>query len=324
MTTKALFFAGCAVVLLAVAGCGRKDAPAVAPAMPAPAAAAGQGRNTAAPVDGPATLAAPAAAGAGAVIDVRWTGPGNTGDYIDLVPRGDTATSGEITYAYTRDAMPAAKLTLPTTPGDYDIRYVLDTGSARTIKATAPIAVTAVAATLTGPPAVEGAEPIEVAWSGPSGDQDYIDIVPSSVTEPSGEITYAWARDGSPAKLTAPGKAGDHLVRYVQEGPTGRKILSISPLRVTQPAATIDGPDIAAAGAAFNVEWSGPKRRGDYVDLVKKGQVETSGELSYFYTAGSSNSQLKAPAEAGQYDIRYVLEAPGGRVVLARRTISVR
>ena len=28
----------------------------------------------------------------------------------------------------------------------------------------------------------------------------------------------------------------------------------------------------------------GPKRRGDYIDLVKKGHQQTSGEITYFYT----------------------------------------
>jgi Ca-activated chloride channel family protein len=220
--------------------------------------------------------------------------------------------------------MPVAKLTVPTTPGDYDIRYVLDMGSARTIKATAPITVSAVAASLTVPPKAESAEPFTVAWTGPAGQPDYIDIVPATVTTPDSEVTYAWAREGSPAKLTAPGKAGAYLVRYVQDGTGGRKILSTAALQVTQPAATLNAPDSAAKGAKIKVDWTGPKRKNDYVDLVKKGQAETSGELSYFYTDRSSTSELNAPSEAGQYDIRYVLEAPGGRVVLATRTISVR
>jgi len=335
MVRKTLLLAGCAAFALALAGCGKKEeapaatppvADASAPSGPnaAGAPAAGQGQNTGTPIDGPATLKAPATAGAGAAIEVGWTGPGNSKDYIDLVPRGNTATSGEITYAYTHDAMPVAKLTVPTTPGDYDIRYVLDNGSTRTIKATAPITVAAVAASLTGPAKAEGAEPFTVTWTGPAGDKDYIDIVPSTVTTPDSEVTYAWTRDGSPAKLTAPGKAGAYLVRYVQEGPTGRKILSTSPLQVSQPAATLKAPDSAAKGSKIKVEWTGPKRKNDYVDLVKKGQSETSGELSYFYTDRASTNELNAPNDAGQYDIRYVLEAPGGRVVLATRTISVR
>jgi Ca-activated chloride channel family protein len=72
------------------------------------------------------------------------------------------------------------------------------------------------------------------------------------------------------------------------------------------------------------VEWNGPKRDGDYVDLVKKGYMPTSGELSYFYANGKAANELKMPSEAGDYDIRYVMEAPKDRMVLTKRTITVR
>jgi Ca-activated chloride channel family protein len=258
------------------------------------------------------------------VIEAGWTGPGNTGDYIDLVPRGFTATAGEITYAYTRDAIPVAKLRAPTTPGEYDVRYVIQLTGERKVKAVAPVTIAAATATVTVPPKAEGGEPLTIAWQGPAGTGDYLDIVPAGHLETSGEITYAYARDGNPAKLTAPGKSGAYLIRYVLEGTGGRKILASSPLAVSQPAATVKADDVVAKGSKVKVEWTGPKRRGDYVDLVKKGHLEPSGELSYFYTDRDTPSELNAPAEPGEYEIRYVLEAPGGRQVLVRRPLRVR
>lgn len=313
------------VFVFALAGCAKKEEapvpPAASPASTPPPAA--QTLNTGTPVDGDATLTVPSTAGAGSPIEVGWTGPANTGDYIDLVPRGVTATSGEITYAYTRDAVPVAKLQVPTAPGEYDVRYVLQLAGERKIKATAPLTVSAVAASLTVPPNAEAGEPLTIAWQGPSGNGDYLDIVPAGHSQTSGEITYAYTRDGNPAKLTAPGQSGAYEVRYLQEGPGGRKVLASSPLTVAQPAATLNAPATAARGSKVKVEWTGPKRRGDYVDLVKKGHTAASGELSYFYTDRDSSSELTAPAEAGEYEIRYVLEAPGGRQVLARRALRV-
>jgi Ca-activated chloride channel family protein len=338
MLRKTLLLAGCAAFALAL-GCTPKkeETPADPAATPdsassapdangatAAAAAAGQGQNTGTPVDGEATLTAPATAGVGSEIEVGWTGPGNTSDYIDVVPRGHAATSGEIDYAYTREAMPVAKLRLPTTAGEYDVRYVLDLGSERKVKATAPVTVTAAAATLTAPPKADGGQDFTVAWTGPNAAGDYIDLVPAGHTETSGEITYAWARDGSPAKLTAPGKAGGYQIRYVLEGPGGRKVLATSALQVTQPAATVKAADTVNKGEKFKVEWTGPKSSGDYVDLVKRGQTAVSGELSYFYTDRDSTSELTAPAEAGEYDIRYILDAPGGRLVIAKTPVRVR
>lgn len=322
---KAWLRPGCALAL-ALAACAKKEE------APAPTAAAtttttpptGQTLNSGTPVDGDATLTVPTTVGAGAPIEAGWTGPGNTGDYIDLVPRGATATSGEITYAYARDAIPVAKLTAPTTPGEYDVRYIVQLTNERKIKATAPLTVSAATATLTVPPKAEAGEPMTIGWVGPGGNGDYIDIVPDGHTQTSGEITYAYTRDGNPAKLTAPGKSAAYQVRYVLEGPGGRKVLASSLFTVTVPPATLKAPPFADRGSKVKVEWTGPKRQGDYVDLVKKGHTQTSGELSYFYTDRESSSELTMPAQAGDYEIRYVLEAPGGRQVLALVPIRVR
>lgn len=333
---RARVLTGCALVLM-LAGCSKKDASTATPATDTAGAARetagpqsgpatpvpGQALNTGAPIDGAATVTAPATIGMGAEFEAGWTGPGNTGDYIDLVPRGVTATSGEIGYAYARDAIPVAKLRAPTTPGAYDVRYVLQLGSERKIKATAPLTVSAASASLTVPPKAEAAEPMTIAWRGPATDGDYIDIVPDGHTATSGEITYAYTRDGNPAALTAPGKSAAYQVRYVQEGPGGRKVLASSLLTVTVPPATLKANDTVVRGGKLKVEWTGPKRRGDYIDLVKKGHTAMSGELSYFYTDRESSSELTAPAAAGEYEIRYVLEAPGGRQVLAIRPLRV-
>ncbi len=319
-----------------LAGCAKKEATPATDSTAAPAQSAatgqpnsgtprpGQNVNTGTPVDGAATVTVAATVGVGAPIEAGWTGPGNTGDYIDLVPRGFTATAGEIGYAYTKDAIPVAKLQAPTTPGEYDVRYVLQLTNERKVKATAPLTVSAATATLTVPAKVEGGEPMTIAWVGPAGAGDYLDIVPTGHAETSGEITYAYTRDGNPAKLTAPGESGAYQIRYVLEGPGGRKVLAASALTVIQSPATLKAEDIVPKGAKFKVEWTGPKRQGDYVDLVKKGHTETSGELSYFYTDRDTPNELTAPAEAGDYEIRYVLEAPGGRQVLARRPLRVR
>lgn len=321
---KAGIPAACALALV-LSGCAKKEEAPAPPAAATPAPSpSGQTLNTGTPVDGDATVTAPATVGAGAPIEAGWTGPGNTGDYIDLVPRGFSATSGEITYAYARDAIPVAKLQAPTTPGEYDVRYVVQLAGERKVKATAPLTVTATAATLTVPPKAEAGEPLTIGWAGPAGNGDYIDIVPDGHTATSGEITYAYTRSGNPAKLTAPGKSGAYQIRYLQEGPGGRKVLATSLITVTVAIATLSAPDTAARGSKVKIEWTGPKRRGDYIDLVKKGHQQTSGEITYFYTDRDSSSELTMPAEAGDYEIRYVLEAPGGRQVLARRPLRVR
>jgi Ca-activated chloride channel family protein len=57
---------------------------------------------------------------------------------------------------------------------------------------------------------------------------------------------------------------------------------------------------------------------------VKKGYNPTSGEITYFNADPNAPNQLKAPAEAGDYEIRYILQAPNLRAVLTKRPVSVR
>jgi Ca-activated chloride channel family protein len=64
--------------------------------------------------------------------------------------------------------------------------------------------------------------------------------------------------------------------------------------------------------------WRACHNPGDYVDIVPQGYPQTSGELAYFYTRDGSPGAMKTPASAGKYEVRYVMEAPQGRLILAR------
>jgi Ca-activated chloride channel homolog len=291
----------------------------VAAVEPTPAPAPDPSRP---PVDGEATLTAPESVIAGSNIDVAWTGPGNSADYIDIVPRGQKDTGTQSTYGYVGPSKGSVTLRAPTTAGDYDLRYILDMAGKKTVKATAPLAVTGAVATLVAPATAETGQSLAIAWTGPNGAGDYIDIVKGGQTATGTQVTYVYTNAGTPAKLEAPSSPGVYDIRYVLEGPGGRKVPATSKLAVTLAKATLDAAPTAAREAKIRVQWTGPNSSGDYIDLVKRGSTATSGEASYFYTA--NNGELTAPKEAGDYDIRYVLDAPGGRAILARRPISIR
>jgi Ca-activated chloride channel homolog len=317
---------------LALAACTpKKEEPAAdaaaTPAMPAggsSAANAPAADPNAPPKDGEAQITVPPSANAGANITVTWTGPGNSGDYIDLVPRGYAQTTGEISYSYVRDSKGTVTLRAPTEAGDYDVRYVLDMVTPpRVVKVVAPLTVTASAATIQASATAEAGQELQVQWTGPNGPGDYVDLVKAGTTATSGEITYAYTSAGNPAKIEAPSAAGDYEIRYVLEGPGGRKVPAKSVLKVTTPKASLNAPATGEKGKPFKVEWTGPKSSGDYVDIVHKGTVATSGETDYFYVTQASPGELTAK-DAGEYEIRYILEAPGGRAVLASKAISIR
>ncbi|HEX5006002.1 MAG TPA: hypothetical protein VFV70_02750, partial [Hyphomonadaceae bacterium] len=241
--SRMMMLAGVSLALT-LAGCGDKkpmaDAADTVANVPATQSAAGADTNAsqhvpaatpapagpnAPPVDGEATLRLPASVVAGASVPVAWTGPSNAGDYVDLVPRGFADTRNEITYAYVRESDGTVSVRAPTAAGDYDVRYIVELPGGRKAKAVTPLTVTAAQATLQAPATATVGEALSVAWTGPSGQSDYIDVVKSGATATSGEITYAYADTGNPVKLEAPGIAGDYDIRYLLEGPGGRKVI---------------------------------------------------------------------------------------------------
>lgn len=281
--------------------------------------------NKGPPKNGEVAMEVAPTAVVGSLVEVRWTGPGNDGDYVDIVLRGHTETSGEKSYAYVRDTGPTGLiLRAPTVAGDYDVRYILQMPTERIVKAVSPLLIEEANVQIQAPETATGGEEMKIVWSGPNGEGDYIDIVPAGSNAISGEITYASTHSGSPAVLRAPGASGAYDVRYVLEGPGGRKVAARSTINITTPKGAVTAPASVKPGEPIQIKWTGPAYYGDYVDLVPKGYDETSGELSYFYVKMGAVGELTAPTVPGEYEVRYILDAPGGRIVLARAPVAVK
>ncbi|MBB6100099.1 Ca-activated chloride channel family protein [Deinobacterium chartae] len=163
-------------------------------------------------------LEAPAQVQGGSEVEVRWTGPNNTGDYITVVKAGAPVGS-YLDYAYTREGNPV-KVRVPLAPGNYEIRYSSEAGSPNPTLASRPLEVTAVSVTLKAPASVRAKESFEVSWTGPNGPGDYITIVPVGARDGT-YLDYAYTREGSTVTLTAPEQPGQYEVRYASEGTQG-------------------------------------------------------------------------------------------------------
>jgi len=263
---------------------------------------------------GSASVQAPAKIGAGARFEVRWQGPDSQRDYVTVVPEG-AEDAAFLDYAYTQDGSPV-QLTAPDCPGKYEVRYVFD--ASMTVLARASLEVEAVAATLSAPSSVTAGSTIEIRWTGPSNDGDYVTIVRAGAEEGS-FLNYAYTRDGNPLSFQAPDDPGAYELRYVtaQESRT----LARQAIAVAAATATVSGPASAAAGERFQVRFSGPDNEGDYVTIVATGADEGS-YLDYVYTRDGSPAQLEAPAEPGAYELRYVTGQTSK--TLARAPIAVR
>ena len=257
-----------------------------------------------------ATLEAPPAIGAGAAIEVAWTGPDNQNDFITIVPAGEK----EGNYTYTRKGSPL-EVKAPDEPGGYELRYV--TGQSSATLARLPISVTEVSASLEAPPAIGAGAAIEVAWTGPDNQNDFITIVSSGEKEGT-HGNYTYTRKGSPLEVRAPDEPGNYELRYV----TGQSSVTIArlPIAVTAVSATLDAPPAIGAGAAIEISWIGPDNQNDFITIVPANAKEgTYGD--YTYTRKGTPLEVRAPDEPGSYELRYV--SAQSNVTLAVLPITV-
>ncbi|TDQ60407.1 Ca-activated chloride channel family protein [Maritalea mobilis] len=179
-------------------------------------------------------LDAPQSAEQGEMVEVTWKGPNNADDYIDTIERGASRTDGEVTYAWARDGNPA-QLQMPITPGEYDLRYVVQGEQDRSVGLVVPLTVLPTTANLVAPAQVKPGAEFEVQFNAPNTSGDWVDIVTPGYEEFSGEITYFYtehAQNGV-GRLTAPAEEGTFELRYVLEGRDGRIVLVRKPLIVT-------------------------------------------------------------------------------------------
>lgn len=158
---------------------------------------------------------------------------------------------------------------------------------------------------------------ITVTVTGSTNPRDFVTIVPKG--SPEGKYgDYQYAKAG-PLKLPVPTTPGDYEIRLLG-GDTPYPTLARRPFRVESTAATLEGPAEIAAGAKFEVRWTGPNNPRDYVGI---GDADPKGRPyhAYAYTSAGNPTRLAAPDKAGQYELRYFLGKDDK--VIASRPITV-
>lgn len=259
-----------------------------------------------------ASVAAPASAGVGELIDVQWTGPVNGNDRLTFITRdGEPVRASGYAYVGNLRGGPA-RIKAPVDPGDYDVVYL--TGS--TILARAPISVRAVAAEVSVPAEIHAGGRVPVTWQGPENAQDLLTFATRDGERIAGaSYTYVGnARNDGRATLRASETPGTYDVVYVSSG----RIIGRAPINVTQAEITMMAPDVVQAPAEFVVEWEGAGNTGDVIRLYRSDD-ETL--VQYHYVDPNSRQvRFQAPSQPGSHQLRY--QTRGGRE-MDRRDIAV-
>ncbi len=250
-----------------------------------------------------ASITAPATAVAGSTIEVSWTGPDATRDFIAIGLDGAEGGGRWENYTRTSDGSPL-RLLVPTTPGTYLIQYFLDQD--RVSLASATITVTAAEASLTAPTSAPAGSTIELGWTGPDYPRDFIGIGIAGATGGGQWENYTRTSEGSPMQLLVPTTPGSYLIRYFID--QDRLAIAEVPIEVTAVAATLTGPATAAAGSSIEIGWTGPDYPRDFIGIGQVGATGGGQWQSYVRTSSGNPATLALPDTPGSYIIRYFVD----------------
>ena len=104
-------------------------------------------------------------------------------------------------------------------------------------------------------------------------------------------------------------KAGEFEIRFISG--LDAATMAASSIEVAPLDITIEAPTEVAAGADFEVTWTGPNGPSDYLTIVPA-DVPEAAYLDYAYTTEGNPLTLTAPEEPGAYEIRYRSDRLGG------------
>ncbi|MHA6688900.1 VWA domain-containing protein [Devosia sp. A449] len=265
-------------------------------------------------------VAAPEQVTTGASFAVSWSAAVHPNDLVTIVPAG--ADEGSYaTYVRVHDNG-QDQLVAPADPGLYEVRYILNEG--RRTLASAPVEVIEAEVGISGPALVRAETPVRVSWSSSVHPNDLVTIVPAGADEGSYE-QYVRVHDKLQADLKAPAETGLYEVRYILN--EGRRTLASYPLEVVDADAALDDgasltvPAQAAAGATITVSWSGGADSADQRIALARAEQADFSWISAHKIGADTTLELKLPAEAGRYEVRYL--DVSGRAVLGRAIVEV-
>lgn len=159
-------------------------------------------------------------------IAARWWGPAGSHDVI-ILARQDAEITNYLDWASPIEGSPA-RFKAPKSPGDYEIRYLVD---GTTLAASLPVVIDPVEARVTIPEQVRVGERIKLSWSGPNNPDDFLILVRQGKTL-GRHLDFVYVSVGSPTSLAAPDRPGTFEVRYVAAGQ--RKVLASATIEVVK------------------------------------------------------------------------------------------
>lgn len=255
-----------------------------------------------------ADVRAPESASMSETIAVAFDGPRNAGDYLQFMTAEGEPIRALYAYAGTKgDAQ--ANMKAPIEPGSYQIGYF----TAKKLIGATPITVTASSASVTVQDAITANATLAVRFEGPLNSGDYLQFVAEDGQPMRGLYTYVTSKNAGEAKMKAPLEPGEYQIGYF----TSKIMIGSAPITVSSVSAELSAPQTVAAGAHFEITWSGPNNSGDRIAIA-----DAAGNANGDYTYPGNRTgpvTLRAPEVPGQHSIIYLT----GRQIIGQTTFEV-
>lgn len=267
-------------------------------------------------VEDPVVLTVPESVVAGANFEVQWDGPTMPDDFLVIVP--DWEKDGVFRNRQAVNQDNPVTMTALIRPQNAEVRLI--SSSTSNVLGRAPIVISEVEASVSGPAEAIMGSQVEVEWTGPSYDGDFVTIVSKEADEGTWK-SYKYARRDQPVlEITGLPDSGMAEIRYISG--QGRRTLARQDIRFVEALVSLSSIDEAVAGSKVPIEWEGPANRGDFITIVPIAMDEGK-YLKYAYAkAGETAVEVTAPMETGNAEIRYI--AGQGRATLARIPITIK
>ncbi|MGV8935880.1 MAG: vWA domain-containing protein [Allorhizobium sp.] len=248
-------------------------------------------------IEAPVSLLAPDQAIVGQLVPVKWVGPNAAYDNIRLRRPGEDSYSS---YDYVKDNNPVT-LRMPDEPGPYEFAYMLND---RETIATRQITVVPegtdippLSASLSAADQSDADSDVQVGWSGPGADGDYILL---RVPGDESYISYANVRGNNPVTLPTPSEPGAYELAYRF---ADERELAVRPITIVNEVPVDEGVvmadvtfDVPPEFAGTAIQWSAVPQPGQPVSPEAWAMNETS------------TRPVSARFEPGVYDVEGTAE----------------
>ena len=251
---------------------------------------------------------------AGSEVVINWQGPANRGDYIDVAIPGSSGAE-YLAYVYVKPRK-EAKLRMPAEAGEYEVRYI--SGQSKETWASFPVTVEMAEVRIVPPSNVRVGDEVSVDWQGPASRGDFLSIATPG-SEGGTYESYKYLKPGQKVELSMPQEPGEYEIRYISA--VASTIWFSATFEVLARTESLTAADQVVAGELLNVKWTDHGYRGQYVGVFPAGSPDDAQYTTFAYTVKKTNNNLRAPAEPGDYELRYM--SGNGKKVWARRALKV-